>query len=65
MEHSKLVSDLKKLLVDFLEQEQDAKDAGNTLHLNGLQYARVNLEVTLERNGIPRTSTINSTIEHN
>lgn len=62
MTRTKLVNDLKKLLTDLLEQEQDAKDADNQLHLNGLQFARVRLEMTLENNGIPRTSTIDNSI---
>lgn len=60
MEKNELIVDLKKLLVRLLEQEQDAIDAGNILHLNGLQWARVNLESTLESHGIARTTTLDN-----
>ena len=53
-----LVKDLKKLILDFKEEENDAKAANNTGFLSGLQFARVNLETLLESHGHNRPSTI-------
>jgi hypothetical protein len=40
---------------------QVAKSARNALHLNSLQYARLNLEMTLDKHGISRISTMANT----
>lgn len=57
MAHKKLIKDLKLLLADLIEQEEMTDDK---LQLSGLQFARINLETTLEKNGISRTSTLNN-----
>jgi hypothetical protein len=57
MRKDQLVYGLKLLLAEFIESEEYAKDAGNDNFVSGLQYARVNLEVVLEKNGISSTST--------
>lgn len=56
--NNELINALRVHLADMLEEEVAAKDAGNDVFLQGLQFARVNLEVTLERHGISRVSTL-------
>ena len=53
-----LVNDLKQLINDFKEEEENAKAADNLGFLAGLQYARVFLETTLGKNGYNCPSTI-------
>lgn len=53
-----IITDLKLLIVDLLEMEEESKKLGNQGQLSGLQFARVLLETTLERNGVQRVSTI-------
>jgi hypothetical protein len=60
MADRQLINDLKNLLADLIEQEQLTDEP---LQLSGLQFARVNLEVTLEKNGISRTTTLNNVVE--
>ena len=60
MADKQLVKDLKLLLADLIEQEELTDDP---LQLSGLQFARINLETTLERNGISRTTTLNNVDE--
>lgn len=56
--NNNLVDDIKGLINELLEEESYAKNAGNTLHFNGLSQARVLLEITLEKHGIHRITTI-------
>jgi hypothetical protein len=60
MADRQLINDLKNLLADLIEQEGLTDEP---LQLSGLQFARVNLEVTLEKNGISRTTTLNNVVE--
>lgn len=53
-----LVEDLKSLICDLKEEEQEANRAGNTGMYSGLSYARVNLESLLERHGHQRPAEI-------
>jgi hypothetical protein len=63
MNHNILIADLKDLLNELLIEESIAKSAGNTLHLNGLQQARVLLEIRLEKHGVQRIKTIENSPE--
>jgi hypothetical protein len=53
--NQQLITDLKLHLTDLKEQEEMTVEP---LQLSGLQFARVNLEVTLEKNNFSRTSTL-------
>ena len=48
------IEDLKLALVETHEEEQEAKQADNPLHANGLAQARILVESVLEKHGIDR-----------
>lgn len=58
-----LNADLKDLLVRLREEEQEASNAGNPLHSNGLTQARIMLEQTLEKHGVTRIATIDVSLD--
>ncbi|GIC82308.1 hypothetical protein FMO003_25890 [Moritella sp. F3] len=60
MDNRHLTRDLKLYLAVLVEEEQVAKQAGNTDFLCAMQHARVNLESLLERHGISRTTTLDN-----
>ena len=59
-----LIKALKMHLTDLLEEEVAAKEAGNQALLQGLQYARINLETTLEKCGVSRTVTLDNSVSN-
>jgi len=52
-------------LSDILEEEVAARNSGNDAYMQGLQYARINLEYLLEKFNISRIATLDNLLPQN